>query len=450
MFVLNTILAQVARKAYASGLKVAPMLVRMEAEIEKELNEPGRQKSASEVAAGPFQQVSFNNLVSLDELVRDQLSRCNCPVQFPMIKVADGKYRIGNSNVLIFVRVLRSHVMVRVGGGWDTLEAYLNRHDPCRCSTGYHSSTGSSRNQDAMSASAHQYQTSPSSGSDLMSNSMVETSKTGDELLTAVPTGKTLMPPTPPLSNESASGGECSPSPHNRRRSTSRQRAEVSRNERVSLDRTQEASVNSTKKLTHPSSATTKSLRNKPVAKISHKTPTNSTSNRVQSAPIMVTRSLSGRHVVTKQQQQKHHATKTRPKTARIELSLSKSIDVGLIKANAKVNANPRKDPMDNMAPTKIPLPVTSKETVLPTPSSLPTPSTMLSPPNENGFECVRATLVMTINEEEECEESTMTTTKTISKQSSLNSPTTSEEMLKDFVAMEKMLESEMLLTSAS
>ncbi len=27
--------------------------------------------------------------------------------------------------------------MVRIGGGWDTLQNYLNRHDPCRCdSTG--------------------------------------------------------------------------------------------------------------------------------------------------------------------------------------------------------------------------------------------------------------------------------------------------------------------------
>lgn len=23
--------------------------------------------------------------------------------------------------------------MIRVGGGWDTLEHYLDRHDPCRC-----------------------------------------------------------------------------------------------------------------------------------------------------------------------------------------------------------------------------------------------------------------------------------------------------------------------------
>ena len=26
--------------------------------------------------------------------------------------------------------------MVRVGGGWDTLEHYLDKHDPCRCRSG--------------------------------------------------------------------------------------------------------------------------------------------------------------------------------------------------------------------------------------------------------------------------------------------------------------------------
>ena len=33
------------------------------------------------------------------------------------------------------VQILRNHVMVRVGGGWDTLEHYLDKHDPCRCSS---------------------------------------------------------------------------------------------------------------------------------------------------------------------------------------------------------------------------------------------------------------------------------------------------------------------------
>ncbi|CAJ0948920.1 unnamed protein product, partial [Mesorhabditis belari] len=30
------------------------------------------------------------------------------------------------------VRILRSTVMVRVGGGWVTLEEFLRSHDPCR------------------------------------------------------------------------------------------------------------------------------------------------------------------------------------------------------------------------------------------------------------------------------------------------------------------------------
>ncbi|KOX69634.1 GAS2-like protein 1 [Melipona quadrifasciata] len=71
--------------------------------------------------------------------VRDLVERCTCPTQFPMIRVSEGKYRIGDTKVLIFVRILRSHVMVRVGGGWDTLSHYLDKHDPCRCRTSHRS-----------------------------------------------------------------------------------------------------------------------------------------------------------------------------------------------------------------------------------------------------------------------------------------------------------------------
>jgi hypothetical protein len=30
------------------------------------------------------------------------------------------------------VRILRSTVMVRVGGGWEALDGFLAKHDPCR------------------------------------------------------------------------------------------------------------------------------------------------------------------------------------------------------------------------------------------------------------------------------------------------------------------------------
>lgn len=35
----------------------------------------------------------------------------------------------------LLVQILREHVMVRVGGGWDTLQHYLDKHDPCRCTS---------------------------------------------------------------------------------------------------------------------------------------------------------------------------------------------------------------------------------------------------------------------------------------------------------------------------
>ena len=41
--------------------------------------------------------------------------------------------RFAVQQMFVFAQILRNHVMVRIGGGWDTLENYLNRHDPCRC-----------------------------------------------------------------------------------------------------------------------------------------------------------------------------------------------------------------------------------------------------------------------------------------------------------------------------
>lgn len=32
--------------------------------------------------------------------------------------------------------------MVRVGGGWDTLSHYLDKHDPCRCRAQHRATLG--------------------------------------------------------------------------------------------------------------------------------------------------------------------------------------------------------------------------------------------------------------------------------------------------------------------
>ncbi|XP_022105139.1 uncharacterized protein LOC110987042 [Acanthaster planci] len=94
---------------------------------------------------GPPPQVMLEPevLKSLHERVRELVNECTCPNQFPMVREAEGKYRIGDQSTLIFVRILRNHVMVRIGGGWDTLEHYLDKHDPCKCKL--HRSGGRSR-----------------------------------------------------------------------------------------------------------------------------------------------------------------------------------------------------------------------------------------------------------------------------------------------------------------
>ncbi|NXC74419.1 GA2L1 protein, partial [Anhinga anhinga] len=137
-------LLEVARRGSKFGM-LAPMLIQMEEEIEEEMRDQmaygvldAHQESRDPQApAYPSRArpVALCDLRNLDELVREILSCCSCPSQFPMVKVSEGKYKVGDSSTLIFVRVLRSHVMVRVGGGWDTLEHYLDKHDPCRCSS---------------------------------------------------------------------------------------------------------------------------------------------------------------------------------------------------------------------------------------------------------------------------------------------------------------------------
>ena len=40
--------------------------------------------------------------------------------------------QFGDSQKLRLVRILRSSVMVRVGGGWEPLDKFLEKNDPCR------------------------------------------------------------------------------------------------------------------------------------------------------------------------------------------------------------------------------------------------------------------------------------------------------------------------------
>ncbi|XP_075065345.1 GAS2-like protein 3 [Mixophyes fleayi] len=56
---------------------------------------------------------------------------CNCSHRFSIEYLSEGRYRLGDK--ILFIRMLHGkHVMVRVGGGWDTLQGFLLKFDPCR------------------------------------------------------------------------------------------------------------------------------------------------------------------------------------------------------------------------------------------------------------------------------------------------------------------------------
>ncbi|KAK3697990.1 hypothetical protein QZH41_014369 [Actinostola sp. cb2023] len=124
--VLLTLL-EVARRVFKFGVD-PPELVRLENEIDKELQSEPELQPPVKVAALKKKHKSH----SLDDLVFEVQKRCTCPSKYPVERITDGKYRMGESKNLIFVRVMRKHVMVRVGGGWDTLDRYFEKHDPCR------------------------------------------------------------------------------------------------------------------------------------------------------------------------------------------------------------------------------------------------------------------------------------------------------------------------------
>ncbi|XP_072273013.1 GAS2-like protein 2 [Pyxicephalus adspersus] len=127
-------LLELARRASRFGMS-APMLIQMEEQIEEEIREELELPPVEIPLPKPQSQKKLCDFKNLDQMVQHLVSRCTCPVQFSMIKVSEGKYKVGESNTLIFVRILRNHVMVRVGGGWDTLEHYLDKHDPWRCTS---------------------------------------------------------------------------------------------------------------------------------------------------------------------------------------------------------------------------------------------------------------------------------------------------------------------------
>ncbi|XP_073994113.1 growth arrest-specific protein 2-like isoform X2 [Rhodnius prolixus] len=90
--------------------------------------------------------IHLNDLdIKVKHVTRVAQKQCHCAGhkcdKLKVKKVGEGKYNIAGRNV--FVRLLKGrHMMVRVGGGWDTLEHFLSRHDPCQAARPVFNSRG--------------------------------------------------------------------------------------------------------------------------------------------------------------------------------------------------------------------------------------------------------------------------------------------------------------------
>ncbi|XP_026866714.2 GAS2-like protein 3 isoform X1 [Electrophorus electricus] len=106
-----------------------PVLVKLEKEIELE--------ETLLMAADPTPPVKtftvccqHGGLYHADQADPDD-PPCNCSQKFSIEYLAEGRYRLGDK--ILFIRMLHGkHVMVRVGGGWDTLKGFLLKYDPGR------------------------------------------------------------------------------------------------------------------------------------------------------------------------------------------------------------------------------------------------------------------------------------------------------------------------------
>ncbi|XP_002163874.3 GAS2-like protein pickled eggs isoform X1 [Hydra vulgaris] len=113
-------LLELGRIVHRYGIEVVPSIVNLEIEIEEE-----NQNSFDWMRNVTIRKKKRCKTLDLDAKVQRCARKYNVAVE----KISEGKYLI-NKKLSVFIRTLRSHIMVRVGGGWDELDSFLNRHNP--------------------------------------------------------------------------------------------------------------------------------------------------------------------------------------------------------------------------------------------------------------------------------------------------------------------------------